>query len=496
MGLTARRYDNNFKPNCQEHVMHKENNMKKNVNTSWIAALFVLTSGTSLAGSVGPLTTFSAGTTAQASQVNGNFSAVSTAVNDNNARINMLQTVVTAGGNIGLANSTEFTGNILKGVSPFLHNYGTDNTFLGIYAGNFRMTGANNTAIGTGALGDNTTGYSNTASGRGALLSNTTGSNNTANGFGALQSNTGGYQNTAIGVSALQNNTSANNATAIGAFALQQNTTGYSNTGSGVNALFSNTIGYENTAVGVNALQGNIAGAINTAVGMSALANNTTGGANVAIGWSAGSSLTTGSNNVAIGSYTYGVAGESNTIRIGGNVAGMRTFIAGITGVGVTGSAVYVSTGGQLGILSSSQRFKDNIADMAETSSVLKQLRPVTFHYKTDQNPKGRSLQYGLIAEEVAKVAPGLVAHSANGEIETVFYQHLTPMLLNEYQKQQRTIDTQTAALAKQTERVAELEQERRLQTARIETLEKQAAHLAVVLGRLERAGMLNTAGR
>lgn len=157
---------------------------------------------------------------------------------------------------------------------------------------------------------------------------------------------------------------------------------------------------------------------------------------------------------------------------------------------------VLVGTDGQLGTASSSRRVKDDIADMGAASEVLMQLRPVTFHYKSDQNPKGRSLQYGLVAEEVEKVAPGLVARTANGEIETVFYQHLAPMLLNEVQKQQRLIETQTALLAKQTARVAELEQERRMQTARIETLEKQAARMTVVLGRLERTGLLATAGR
>jgi hypothetical protein len=80
-------------------------------------------------------------------------------------------------------------------------------------------------------------------------------------------------------------------------------------------------------------------------------------------------------------------------------------------------------------------------------------LRPVTFHYKSDQNPSGRTLQYGLIAEEVAAVYPGLVARSADGQIETVLYQFLPPMLLNEYQKQQRTIEVHAADLTKQAVR-------------------------------------------
>lgn len=100
-----------------------------------------------------------------------------------------------------------------------------------------------------------------------------------------------------------------------------------------------------------------------------------------------------------------------------------------------------VDTNGQLGTTVSSRRFKDNIADMNTASSALMNLRPVTFHYKTDQNVAGRTLQYGLIAEEVNEVYPGLVAHSADGQIETVMYQHLPPMLLNEFQKQQRRIN-------------------------------------------------------
>ena len=104
---------------------------------------------------------------------------------------------------------------------------------------------------------------------------------------------------------------------------------------------------------------------------------------------------------------------------------------------------VLIDTAGQLGTVSSSRRVKDDITDMGAASGGLMNLRPVTFHYKSDRNPSGRTLQYGLIAEEVAEVYPGLVAHSADGQIETVMYQFLPPMLLNEYQKQARTIDAQ-----------------------------------------------------
>ncbi|MBL0121924.1 MAG: tail fiber domain-containing protein [Betaproteobacteria bacterium] len=97
---------------------------------------------------------------------------------------------------------------------------------------------------------------------------------------------------------------------------------------------------------------------------------------------------------------------------------------------------------------------------MDDASSALMKLRPVTFHYKSDQNPAGRVLQYGLIAEEVNEVYPGLVAHSAEGQIETVMYQHLPPMLLNEFQKQQRTIAAQAGELARHSIRMETLERE------------------------------------
>lgn len=435
--------------------------MKTNptVKTPWIAALLLLASGASLAGSVGPLTTFNAGSTAVASEVNGNFNALSTAVNDNHARIGTLETTAT-GGNIVLAPSTAITGNILKGTAPFLHNFGQSNTFLGQDAGNFTMTGTNNTASGRLAFAGNTTGTDNTASGLNALRSNTTGNSNAANGVSALFGNSTGSNNTATGAFALEAGAgnSGNSNTASGAFALRSNTTGSNNTASGVGAL----------------------------------SNNTTGNSNIAIGLNAGLGISTGSSNIVIGNAG---GGESNTIRLGDAANQNRAFIVGIRGV-TTGAAdaiaVMVDSNGQLGTVSSSRRVKDDIADMGETSSVLKKLRPVTFHYKADQNPKGRSLQYGLIAEEVEKVAPGLVARSADGAIETVFYQHLTPMLLNEYQKQQRLIQTQTALLAKQTARVAALEK----QGQEIVALKQELARMAAVLVRLGQPEKVASIGR
>src|SRR5258708_26105387 len=96
-------------------------------------------------------------------------------------------------GNLTMHDSADPTvGNVLKEGVPFLHNFGTDNTFIGKNAGNFTMSGPSNTAIGINALQNNSAGFHNTASGVSALFSNITGNNNTATGVSALASNTGG----------------------------------------------------------------------------------------------------------------------------------------------------------------------------------------------------------------------------------------------------------------------------------------------------------------
>jgi hypothetical protein len=145
-----------------------------------------------------------------------------------------------------------------------------------------------------------------------------------------------------------------------------------------------------------------------------------------------------GGSNIYVGN-NGGAPTETQTTRIGQSQT--RAFVAGIRGVttGVpNGIPVVVDSNGQLGTISSSGRYKFDIHDMDDTSALLR-LRPVTFRYNA-YGPDS-PLQYGLIAEEVAKVAPDLVVFNAAGEPETVMYPFLTPMLLNEVQKQRRTID-------------------------------------------------------
>jgi hypothetical protein len=365
---------------------------------------------------------------------------------------------------------------------------GLSNTAAGAYSLLFNSTGAYNTAVGALALENNQTGDENTATGADSLLQNTSGSNNAAYGVDALLNNTIGNDNTAIGVSALISNTNGAYNSASGFSALYSNVGGNYNTASGYFALHNNSSGSQNSACGVQALYGNHTGNYNTASGTDALYSNTTGSANIAHGYKAGYNLTTGNNNIDIGNL--GVAAESGTIRIGTTSTHTATYIAGIYGTSVTGNAVVVSSTGQLGVTVSSERYKTGITPMGSNSQKLQELRPVTFHLKTD--PKG-ALQYGLIAEEVAKVYPELVIRDGTGRIDGVRYDELAPMLLNEVQQQQRKLAAQVEQNALQATQIRVLEQQQL--TARTEQLrmQQQMARLTmlneatqVLLGRLQ----------
>ncbi len=341
---------------------------------------------------------------------------------------------------------------------------GNGNTVEGFQALLMRTSGSGNTAIGGGALQQNTTGSANTATGDGALSQNTTADNNTATGVNALGLNTTGGANTANGFNALLRNTSGTDNTATGDSALLNNTTGSYNTANGFDALFNNTNGTANTAIGSFALVDNQSGSNNTAGGDGALFNNTTGGNNTAsgvdallsnttgtnnigFGFLAGSNLTTGSNNIDIGANVPGVAGEANTIRIGKSGTQKKTFIAGISGVAVTGSSVVVNSSGKLGVATSSARFKEAIKPMEKASEAVLALKPVTFHYKEEIDPDGIP-QFGLVAEEVEKVNPDLVVRDEDGKVNTVRYDAVNAMLLNEFLKEHRKVQEQGVAFA------------------------------------------------
>jgi hypothetical protein len=344
-----------------------------------------------------------------------------------------------------------------------VYNYGPATTDVIIDLNGFFAASSDlsfNTAIGSGTLGSNTEGASNTAIGFDALLSNTTGSNNTASGYGTLRNNTTGSGNTAIGTDSLLSNTTGYSNMASGYSTLQNNTTGYYSTASGAYALYNNTTGNSNTANGNSALFNNTVGLYNTAVGINALLYNTTGTDNIALGADAGQTAPAGnSNSIYIGSQGSGTD-NNGSIQIGtqGTQTG-GTYIAGIYGATASsGVEVYVNTSGQLGTVLSSGRFKEQITDMGDTSSRLLQLRPVNFFYKPEYDDGSHLLQYGLIAEEVAKVYPEMVAYGNDGQILTVKYQLLTPMLLNEVQKQAEQIRQQADQNRKLEDRLAALE--------------------------------------
>jgi Chaperone of endosialidase len=295
-----------------------------------------------------------------------------------------------------------------------------------------------NTFLGDDALINNTAGSANTAIGFQALFSNTTGFSNTAHGAGALYSTTTGNSNTATGTAALGLNTLGGSNTATGRDSLGSNTTGNSNTADGYQALTSNRTGGANTATGHSALISNTTGEFNTADGTGALLINTTGNNNIALGASAGTNLTTGSNNIDIGNS--GRGGESGVMRIGAEGQQATTFIAGIkTSPLAMAVAVAINPAGQLGVRASSARYKEAIKPMDKASEAILALKPVTFRYKHQLDPKGIP-QFGLVAEEVEKVNPDLVARDAKGKPYTVRYEAVNAMLLNEFLKEHQTL--------------------------------------------------------
>ena len=322
--------------------------------------------------------------------------------------------------------------------------------------------GSYNLAVGSNALCFNGS-YGETASGSGALLFNFGGSQDTANGYDALH----GFSETSPYFGA--------NNTATGYRTLFEPMEGINNTGSGLQALFLNYNGSQNTATGEEALYSNVNGNNNVADGASALlgVNNGASG-NIGVGYSAGINLTAGSNNIDIGNA--GVASESNNIRIGTSGTQTATFVAGIRGVVVTGGqAVVVNTSGQLGVIGSSARFKEAIQPMGEKSEAILALRPVSFRYKKALDPKAES-QFGLIAEEVAKVDRDLIVTDENGKPFSVRYEEVNAMLLNEFLKEYRQVEQQETKIAQRQAEITALQTGVKAQAVQIQKVSEQVS--------------------
>ena len=354
-------------------------------------------------------------------------------------------------------------GNTAEGQNALLSlTTGTYNTAVGAFsllsdsAGNFNtgvgagtlllnvgdpatLKGIENTAVGAGALLSNTLGADNTATGAFALFSNDIGEANTAVGNRALFSNTTGDANTATGTFALNDNTTGPDNTAIGFAALVNNITGGDNTATGGQALLSNTTGNFNTATGTFALNDNTTGAGNTAIGFAALVNNTTGHGDTALGSGAGSGVTTASNVIAIGNPGQDV---SNSCYMGNIYSNIQPL------VGTDPDLVTINSSGRLGRANvSSRRYKHDIKPMHKASERIYALKPVSFRYHK-QYDATQTIAFGLIAEDVAEVLPELVGRNEKGEPESVRYDQVNAMLLNEFLKEHRKNEEQQANIA------------------------------------------------
>ena len=362
-------------------------------------------------------------------------------------------------------------------------------------------TGVANTASGWHSLFGDASGSFNTATGAGTLLFNT-GDANTAVGTAALLFNNIGSGSTAVGATALLNNTADGN-TATGAFALHDNTIGGTleisnqgfdlgpNTAVGSHALESNIDSSGNTAVGYQALRSMVTGfmgdphqAINTAVGFQALANvnGPHNAANNAFGYQALVGLTDGGGNVAIGNQTLadlsdgtinvavgheagrGLESGNGNIYIGGNLTAgaspenSHTYIGNINTTPVSGGGTDTVTinltTGLLGHLSSSRRYKEDIKPMDTASELLYRLKPVTYHYKKEID-RSQAPDYGLVAEDVAEIDRNLTVCNKDGQIESVRYNAINAMLLNEFLKEHRKVEKLEATVAQQQKDIA-----------------------------------------
>jgi trimeric autotransporter adhesin len=374
-------------------------------------------------------------------------------------------------GDDALLNNTTGDRNTAIGFQALFSNTsGGANTATGFTALFSNTTGDANTATGDRALFSNTTGDGNTATGVTALESNTTGDGNTATGIQALQTNTAGNDNTATGFLVLNSNTSGSFNTATGSDALVSNTTGFRNTANGANALTFNTTGYRNTANGYQALYFNTIGSRNTAEGYQALFHNI-GSDNVGLGFDAGSNLTTGSGNVCIGNGVLGLAGESNITRI-------RNIYASVA----SGRAVYVNSDNKIGTLSSSRRYKEEIKPMDKASETLFALKPVIFRYKKEVDA-ARALSFGLIAEDVAEISPELITRDEQGNPQTVRYEAVNAMLLNEFLKEHRKVEEQSRKIQEQDVTITQFKKEIQTIAAR---LKEQDSKIQKVSARLE----------
>jgi hypothetical protein len=398
-----------------------------------------------------------------------------------------------AGGNTGVGI------NALGSVNPGAN--GINNTAVGLNALTSDTTGQYNVAVGSRALENNTTGDFNMAIGTEALQQNNA-SFNLAIGFRVGFLNTTGRHLTGIGAAALRNNTTGDFNTAIGADALRENTTSGANVAVGdsalavYNGLDAGIDGF-NTALGSIALTALTDGFQNTAVGRRALQLLTVGNNNVALGWRTGDGFTTGDGNTFIGTRAGAVAPSSgqynNTILLGitgdanANNPDERCYIGHIRDVAPSGPGVnefvIIDPDGQLGSIPSARRFKKDIEPMNKASEDLLKLKPVTFHFKNQDDKNDKTPQFGLIAEDVEQINRDLVIYDKEGQLRSVRYDVVYMMVVNEFLKEHKKVEEQQASIADLKSTVALQQKGMEVLTAQ---LQEQAAQIQKVSAQLE----------
>jgi uncharacterized coiled-coil protein SlyX len=352
---------------------------------------------------------------------------------------------------------------------------GNQNTATGLRALASDINGGYNTATGVLSLFSNTGGFFNVATGAYSLANNTTGLQNTAVGYAALYRNTMAEANCAFGEAALYNNVKAFVNNAFGVQALFNNLTGEENNAFGTGALFAHTEGESNDAFGHFALENDVDGVWNNAFGAFALDSNVSGSFNTAIGDSAGFDIT-GDGNVCIGEGVLGETDVNDSTYIRNINTTAQPIVAGVDGVTVD------LTTGRLGHGVSSQRYKEQIKPMDKASELLFSLKPVTYRYKKEIDPK-QTLDFGLIAEEVAKVSPELAIRDAKGQVSNVRYNAINAMLLNEFLKEHQQVAEQQATIAELKSTVAQQQKGMDVLTAQ---LKEQATQIQKVSAQIE----------
>ncbi len=384
----------------------------------------------------------------------------------------------------GQLTSAQFSGTYSNGVT--LSN--TGNIFDGSFAGNgsgltgvvpaagspfyvqngtTQQTGTSFNIDGNGTVGGTLSGNAVNSATNYALSGTPVLSATPSNlfvGESAGQAGPSGSGDTFLGSNAGQATSTGANDTFVGTGSAVANTSGTNDTFVGVGTGAMNLTNSNDTFVGTQAGQQSTADS-NTFVGYQAGFLTTTGGNNVFVGAQAGYNNVTGMGNTYITSQGPASGTESNTIRIGAGTE-IAAYMAGIfnSTVDNNGVPVFVDDTGLLGTVVSSRRFKEQIQDMGDSSSPLMKLRPVTYLYKPEYSKGPRTLQYGLIAEEVAQVYPELAAYDKDGQPYTVRYQYLAPMLLNELQKQYRRSEEQAKVIEAQQREIDSLKQQLQVQ--------------------------------